>query len=289
MKNKGKKIGTLVLAAGVFLCVLRIIFPSSTYLSCAASPRVPNKDAPLLASFTTYFDTNNVTRSHNIALCARRLDGATVPPEGEFSFNAVVGKRTKERGFLEAPVIFDGRFVAGVGGGVCQVSTTLYNAALLAGLSVAEVHAHSLQVGYVRPSLDAMVSEYCDLKIKNPAPTPVAFRVSVSDGSVTAKVYGRASGYEYRTESVSLAVLPPPPETLVEGEEDALIRRSRTGLKSESYLSAYRRGRLAFRKRLRKDVYAAVGEIRQVKKTPKEEESAVNDGEEEQKEESKER
>lgn len=276
-----RKIGTLVFAAGVFWWSLWIIFPPFPLLSCAASPRFPEQAAPLLSSFTTYFDQNNAARSHNIALCARRLDGTLVPPDGEFSFNAVVGKRTKERGFLQAPVIFDGRFVAGVGGGVCQVSTTLYNAALLAGLCVSEAHAHSLQVGYVRPSLDAMVSEYCDLKIENLTTAPVAFRVSVANGSVTAKVYGRASGYEYKTESVSLAVLPPPQGKIVEGEEDALLRRSRTGLKSESYLSAYRHGRLAFRKRLRKDVYAAVGEIRQVKKTSEE-------GEEEKKEEKKE-
>ena len=79
-----------------------------------------------------------------------------------------MGARTKARGFLPAKIIENGEFVEGVGGGVCQVSTTLYNCALLAGFNIEEYHPHSLAVSYVPPSRDAMVSGLsCDLKIKN--------------------------------------------------------------------------------------------------------------------------
>ncbi|MCD7728959.1 MAG: VanW family protein [Clostridia bacterium] len=152
----------------------------------------------LLSSFTTYFDGSNADRAHNIALAARRISGCVLRPEGVFSFNESVGARTKERGFKIAKVIMGGRYVYGIGGGVCQVSTTLYNAALLAGLKVTEYHPHSLPVSYVSPSRDAMVSgTYCDLKCKNISDCPVYIRVLTGNNYVRCEIYGKSSGYTY--------------------------------------------------------------------------------------------
>lgn len=100
----------------------------------------------------------------------------------EFSFNAAVGERTEERGYSTAKVIENGKFVEGVGGGVCQVSSTVYNCALLSGLTVTERHRHSLAVSYVEPSFDAMVSySYADLRFYNDTGKSV-FIVADADG-----------------------------------------------------------------------------------------------------------
>ena len=126
-----------------------------------------------ISSYTTYFNAEDRGRCENIAIAAELISGITVQPYGEFSFNQTVGKRTEEAGFQQAKIIVNGEYVLGTGGGVCQVSTTLYNAALKSGLTVTEFHPHSLQVSYVPPSRDAMVSTQSDLCFINPHSFPV--------------------------------------------------------------------------------------------------------------------
>ena len=219
----------------------------------------------LLAAYTTKFDAANTARTHNIRLAAKKIAGTTLAPHAQFSFNEQVGERTAENGFQESVVIFDGEFVKGVGGGVCQVSTTLFNAALRAGLSVTESRNHSLSVSYVQPSLDAMVSEYSDLKFVNPYDTPVYINARVSGGSVTVECFGLPDGRRYQTESVILYRLAPPPEEVVEGRENKLLRAEKEGIASESYLLVYDKGgALLSRTLIRRDSYAVVRGKREV-------------------------
>lgn len=219
-----------------------------------------------LASYTTYFDGGNSPRAHNIALACSRLSGTVLLPGEELSFNEAVGKRTRENGFEEANIISGGEFVPGVGGGVCQVSTTLMNAALLAGLKVTESRPHSLTVGYVSPSRDAMVSENSDLKFVNPYGTPVYLLGLAGGGSVKFTFYGLPDGKTYDVESKVLLIADPPEEKIVEGEEDKLLRAPKQGVASESYLLVYRDGALLSRTLLRRDTYAVVQGIRQIKR-----------------------
>ncbi len=221
-------------------------------------PRVTERQlrqgALLLSSFSTkYAEGGN--RSRNVALAASRINGTVLEAGETFSFNAVVGKRTAENGFLSAPVILEGAFVQGVGGGVCQVSTTLYNAAILAGMKACEVHAHSLAVGYVEPSFDAMVSDSCDLRLRNDTGGRVYLLASATGGTLTVRVYGRYGGYTYERRSVVLETLEPPAPRLVkEGEAE---RAAKAGLRSEGYL--IRRGKGGeVSVRLRTDKYAPV-------------------------------
>lgn len=231
-----------------------------------------------LSSFTTTFDEGNANRVHNIRLAAQKLAGAVLQPRSEFSFNERVGKRTTENGFKESVVIFDGEFVKGVGGGVCQLSTTLFNAALRAGLTVTESRNHSLSVSYVPPSLDAMVSEYSDLKLYNPYDTPVYLNARVAGGSVSVECFGLPDGFKYGTESVVLYRLAPPPDAVVEGEEDKILRAAKEGIASECYRLVYdRQGRLLSRELLRRDNYAIVRGMRQVKKAELPEESETEE------------
>ena len=223
-------------------------------------PAVTEKDlrarSVRLSSYTTSFNASNVTRSHNVLLAASRIAGTIVLPGGEFSFNETVGKRTAENGFESAPVILEGEFVQGVGGGVCQVSTTLFNAALRAGMHVSESHPHSLSVSYVPPSLDAMVSEYSDMRFVNPYPFPVYVQAKTTSASVTFEIYGPPDGRRYELESRVLSRIPPPPARIA--EEGESLKNEKEGMKSESYLAVYEGDVLLSRTLVRRDSYASV-------------------------------
>lgn len=218
-----------------------------------------------LSAFTTYFEGTNLPRAHNIALAASKISGTVIEPNAEFSFNERVGRRTEENGFEVANVIFDGAFVPGVGGGVCQASTTLMNAALHSGLKITESRPHSLSVSYVPASLDAMVSEYSDLKFTNPYPFPVYLLGATGSNFVRFTFYGMPDGRRYETESRIRYRIAPPPAEIVEGEEEKVIRAEKEGLSSESFLLVYDSGgTLLSRTLLRRDTYSASQGIYQI-------------------------
>ncbi len=219
----------------------------------------------LLSEFTTYFDGENAPRVNNIKLSASRISGIILQAGEEFSFNGTVGLRTEENGYESATVIQDGVFTDGIGGGVCQTSTTLFNAALLAGMEITESRNHSLTIGYVPPSLDAMVSEYSDLKFRNPSPEAVYLLAKVEGEGITFRFYGLPSGSFYKTESVTLEVVSPLTPQLIEGESEKVVRPEKKGLKSESYLLRYDGlGNLQERTLIRRDSYNPVQGIYQI-------------------------
>ena len=214
-----------------------------------------------LYSFTTYFDGDNLDRSENIRLAAQKINGSVVESGEIFSFNSTVGARTESNGFKQAKIIEDGKFVLGYGGGVCQASTTLYNAAILSGLEVVEYHPHSLQVNYVAPSRDAMVSgTYFDLKFKNNRDCPVYLRASATANSVTCTVYGKSDGYDYSFLSTVSEVIPRPQAVVVKGEEQKVISYGRDGTVSEGYLVKTKNGEEEC-VLVRKDKYLAVADV----------------------------
>ena len=212
-------------------------------------------ETSLLSSFTTYFDGENLTRTSNIRLAASSLNGSIIEGKRVLSFNYTVGARVKERGYLSAKIIENGEFVEGVGGGVCQVSTTLYNAALLAGLNITEYHPHSLAVGYVPPSRDAMVSgSSCDLKIENACRTPVYIRAQTGKNFVNFRLYGANLGTVYELSSEVTGSIPAPEEFTDQRDR---AREGRDGILSNCYLTVKRGGETKITL-LRKDRYAPV-------------------------------
>ncbi len=211
-----------------------------------------------LSSYTTYYSVEEKGRCQNIAVAAALVNGVTLQAYGEFSFNKTVGERTKEKGFHDAKIIVNGEYVEGVGGGVCQVSTTLYNAALKSGLEILEYHPHSLRVSYIPPSRDAMVSSGSDLRIFNPYDTPVYLAAESFKGGLRVTFYGKNEGYRYEISSVALGEIPPPEPIIKEGDRDEIIRSPKNGIKSEAYLEKYEGDRLLFRKRIRADEYRPV-------------------------------
>lgn len=148
-------------------------------------PRVRDEDllgidvSRVLSRFETDFHNHAGSRAVNIRVAARALNGQVLAPSGNFSFNRIVGPRVEARGYREAPVIVDDELEPGVGGGVCQVATTLHGAAVLGGLEVLERRSHSRPSGYAPLGLDATVIDgSVDLRLRNPYPTPVAILVS---------------------------------------------------------------------------------------------------------------
>ena len=224
----------------------------------------------LRSRFTTYF-TYVKERVENIKLASKYLSGTVVNENEEFSFNNVVGERSEERGFLKAKIILDGEFTDGVGGGVCQVSTTVYNALLLGGVKITEHHPHSLQVGYVEPSFDAMVSYgFSDLKFYNDTGGLIFISVKTTDNSITVSVYGKKPNKTYQRVSVITEEIPPiEEEIIVSGElnvgQSQILQHAKKGIKSEGYLIEYSlTGEREKTRLLRKDSYKSVRQKRLV-------------------------
>lgn len=144
----------------------------------------------VLSEFSTRFDSNVKGRSQNISLAASSIDGMILMPGEEFSFNRTLGPINTSRGYQYAPVIVSGEFVEGVGGGICQVSTTLFNAALRSGLQITERRPHSLPVAYVPRGTDAMVSSSSDFKFKNNLNSPIYIQAFVQNSRINFKIYG---------------------------------------------------------------------------------------------------
>jgi vancomycin resistance protein YoaR len=154
--------------------------------------RLSALDRDRLSSFSTTFDRSQVGRAWNIALAAARLDGAVLEPDDVISFNGLVGARTREAGFREAPEIVDNELVPGHGGGVCQVATTVCSAALLADLEVVERFHHSRPLTYIGLGRDATVSyPSLDLVIRNSRAFPVVLTATVQGDEVTVCFWGR--------------------------------------------------------------------------------------------------
>ena len=214
-----------------------------------------------MSSYTTYFNAEDRGRCENIAIAASLIDGVAIQPYGEFSFNKTVGRRTQEAGFQQAKIIVQGEYVLGVGGGVCQVSTTLYNAALKSGLNVIEYHPHSLRVGYVAPSRDAMVSNESDLQLYNPHSFPVYLSAEVFQNGIRVSFYGKNEGYRYEIIAQTLEEVPPPAPIVKEGDKEGVLRAAQNGVKSEAYLERYKGKTLLSRKKLRMDEYRPIQAI----------------------------
>ena len=155
----------------------------------------------VLGSYTTKFQPGS--RGDNIGLAASHLQGALIRSQSSLSFNAIVGRRTRAAGYKNAGVIVNGEPAIDVGGGVCQVSSTLYNAVLLAGMTPTERANHALLSSYVPAGRDATVADdLLDFVFKNPLPHPVYLRVSNTGTSLTIYVLGTKADLQGKTISL---------------------------------------------------------------------------------------
>lgn len=174
----------------------------------------------LNGEYSTTYDKSQTDRNVNLGLAAEAVHGEVLEAGQTYSFNKDAGERTEAKGYLYANVVVGDHLEPGLAGGICQVTTTLFDAAAMAGLEFPEVHAHGIPVDYVPPGADAAVAwNYLDLKIRNATAGPVVFGAWVEDGQVTVRVYGQAMNKTYELLPVTIATYPEPskePGLLVE-------------------------------------------------------------------------
>ena len=145
-----------------------------------------------LAEYTTYYDVSNSTRTVNIQNALEKLDNLAIPDGSTFSFNQVVGKRTVLAGYEEAKIVQGDEFVDGLGGGICQVSSTIFQAVLRANLEIKVRACHSLEISYVPLGGDATVQwNSQDFQFKNSCGSDIRLKVIADNGSLTCKVYAK--------------------------------------------------------------------------------------------------
>jgi vancomycin resistance protein YoaR len=163
-----------------------------------------------IATFSTTFSSSTANRKHNIALAAKAIDGTLLLPDESFSFNDTVGNTTAAKGYKEAPIIVRGALEDGIGGGICQVSSTLYNAVLLADLGIVERRNHGLAVAYLPPGLDATIAYgWIDLKFFNDRNHGIWVRMFVDGNRITVTLYGNPiPGHEVSVLTRNLTTIP---------------------------------------------------------------------------------
>lgn len=205
----------------------------------------------ILGSYTTVFTGTNSQRNINIINAAQKINNSVVYPSEIFSVNSALKPFTFKNGYRNAPVIVEGKIVDDLGGGICQVSTALYNAVLYSELKVTERQNHSLKVGYVDYGYDAtLAGNYIDLKFKNTTRTPVLIESIVNSNRLIINIYGaemRPASHKIKFENVLVKIIPAPPETIVYTDElpngeKKIVSSSRKGYQYKLYKIVYENG-----------------------------------------------
>lgn len=211
----------------------------------------------LWGGFSTSLAGRSAMQIHNSGRAARDLDGIIIPAGGTFSFNEHVGSRDSGKGYVQAPMINDFGYLQDItGGGICQLATTIYNAALYAGLEIVERHPHSRAVSYVPPGRDATIASWRkDLKLRNPFKTPLVLRIIIKDQRLTASFWSTENKpfmVELHTDSIPLE-----PATATAESAGMAGIRAQTGGKGFSVITrrTVRTGALVREQTLSRDFY----------------------------------
>lgn len=221
-----------------------------------------------ISTFVTYVSDSTGGRKSNVKKALDCFNGFVVDPNETVSFNKVTGPHTLDNGYKIATIIYNGRYVDGVGGGICQASTTLYNALLLADAEILEVHKHTLPVKYVPLAMDAMVSDYvADLKFKNVSDEPLYIQTVCDSESVRVNIYGKKLDKEIKTRSETLETIKHTgdkimPDTNKEYSDKVLFKGEqyrltypRNGYEAKAYVEYYVDGKKVEEKEIRHEIY----------------------------------
>ena len=224
----------------------------------------------LRAKFSTGYANSARGRKNNVNRALADFNGMVVAPGEEISFNDVTGDKTPEKGYMKANIILNGIYVEEYGGGACQASTTLYNAMLLAGMEILEVHPHTLPVSYVPLAFDAMISEgYADFRFKNPTDHPIFIKTYGEEDAAFVEVYGEPfeDGFEIRRRAEFIETIPHDGDMIVPDEKGEYsdkvtykgeyfrIKKPQEGYHSKAYLQYYKDGELIDEKLIRDEIY----------------------------------
>lgn len=225
----------------------------------------------VLGSYTTKFSTADKNRTYNINLACSKINGTILMPGDEFSMNKVLGAVNEETGYKEAPVIIKNQLTKGYGGGVCQVSSTLYNSVLLAGLDVTERTPHSITLTYIAPGRDATISgDMLDFKFINNLDYPICINAGTKGNTLKISIMGRkyenADTVKLRTQVISYYE-PQEAEVIIDDTLDkgqsVVEVKEKKGVRVAVYRETYRNGKLLFQEKISEDYYKPVrGRIR---------------------------
>ena len=193
----------------------------------------------LLATFSTRYDASNKNRTTNLKLASDKINGVVLLPGEEFSYNNTVGERTVDAGYKDAKIYLDGQVVDGLGGGICQISSTLYNAVLHADLQVIDRRNHQFVTSYLKAGLDAtVVYGSQDFKFKNSRNYPIKIVSEVSGGVAKIQIFGIREEVEYDIKV-----------------EPVITQSNSTSIKSVTYKYKYLDGNLVDKITISKDTY----------------------------------
>lgn len=217
-----------------YVIPLKVLYPSVT-TNMIGTEAFPN----LLSEFSTKYAASNKNRTTNLILASKKINGTVLMPGETFSYNKVVGARTIAAGYKEAPIYVSGRVEDGIGGGICQITTTLYNAVLYANLDIVERSNHQFVPSYAGPSRDAtVVYGAIDFKFKNNRDYPIKITCSVSGGIANFKIWGLKSDNDYEVQITSRTT-----------------GKTATAIYSEAYKTLKKNGAVVSTTLLSKDTY----------------------------------
>ncbi len=222
----------------------------------------------LLAEFSTNYNPGAKDRTTNLKLASNKINNTVVLPGETFSYNKVVGKRTTAAGYKEAPSYAGGKVVNDIGGGICQITSTLYNAVVFANLDIVSRSNHQFVPSYVKAGRDAtVVYGAIDFKFKNTRKYPIKIKSTVSGGVARVQIYGMKEETEYKvkietkiTGSIPMQTVYEDDPTLEKGKEK-VEQKGHNGTYSEAYKVVYLNGKVVSRTLLSKDKYNQMSTI----------------------------
>lgn len=213
---------------------LKVIYPNVT-TNMIGTEAFPDQ----LANFSTKYVASNVNRTTNLRLAANKINGTVLMPGETFSYNQVVGERTIAAGYKEAPIYVSGRVEDGLGGGICQIATTLYNAVVYANLEIVERSNHQFVPSYIGAGKDAtVVYGAIDFKFKNNRNYPIKIICSVSSGISNFQILGLKTNEDYDVDIYS-----------------RITRQTSSSINSETYKILKQNGQVVNEVLLSKDTY----------------------------------
>ncbi len=246
-----------------YVIPLKITKPKIT-LNQIGSEAFPDK----LSTFTTRYDVSDVDRSTNLVIACQKINGKVVLAGDTFSYNKTLGPRTASAGYRNGKIYSGGEVVDGIGGGICQISSTLYNTVLMANLQIVERRNHQFVTSYLPAGRDAtVVYGATDFKFKNTRKYPVRISASAKNGIATISIYGIKEENEY-TFTFSTRTIASIPFT-TKYEEDASLpagtekikQKGTNGLKTETYITKMLNGKVVSTTLLSRDTYDAMTRI----------------------------
>lgn len=247
----------------------------------------------LIGSFSTAFSADDTNRNENLRVACEKINETVLQPGDIFDMNELLGPQTSSNGYKNAGVIENGKIVSAIAGGVCQVTTTMYNAAIFAELKIVERHCHSLMVGYVPLGRDAAVAgTYKNLRFQNDTDQPVYIEAYIDNYKIVCNIYGKEihdGGHSVDFERVWVKTIGKPAEKVTVDanmyeDERIVTYTGKTGAKVDTYKLVYENGELVSRTWFSSSTYTATADevtIGSKKREPVEEEIPVIGGESE--------